>query len=335
MVKRRLVVLMLVAHSAAADDTPLERARKAVEASEYATARPLLAESLASGANGPEQMIELYRLTGITAAALNDEAAAKDAFTRLLALSPKVTLPAGTSPKITRPFAAAGTYFKTHEPLHVKSETSAQPPSITLVIDSDPLRMIASARATLQVDGKPAPAVDGKGSGKIELALPHGDRIELQLVARDVHGNRLVEMGSAEIPIVITGAREPPKVVVTKHPRRVALAPEHPRPWYLAWWAWGGAAIAFGGAATYFGVDTLAKADEMREIRAHSYAHPYQDFQDAEARARLDALLFNISLGTAGAFAIGATILYVTRPGVTVTPVPERGGGALVFGGRF
>lgn len=330
-----IVALAGVAH--AEEGSPLARARTAVDNSEYSAARPLLAEALAAGNNDPEQLAEIYRMTGITAAALNDTKAATDAFTHLLALSPKFTLPAGTSPKISRPFVAAGTYFKSHEPLHVKVQTSAQPPTVTLVIESDPLQMIKRAAGTVRSDGGKAQKLAGQGSDRIAFDLPHGDRLEIELAVLDEYGNRLIELGSSELPIVIKGAVEKPKSDVAqqgKQPTSPSRSEEE-RAWYWQWWVWGAASVAFAGGATYFGLAARSSMDELRTIQAQSYTHQWHDASDVESRARLQALAFNIGMGTAGVFALGASILYVTRPNESIAAVPMHGGAALVIGGAF
>ena len=333
---RAIVVLIALAGVARADDKSLlARARAAVDNSEYSAARPLLTEALDAGGNDPDQLADIYRMLGITSAALNDTKAATEAFTHLLALSPKFTLPVGTSPKISRPFVAAGNYFKSHEPLHVMVDTSAQPPSVTLVIESDPLQMIARAEGTVRADGK-SQKLTGKGTSRIQIDLPHGERLEIELAVLDEHGNRLVELGSAELPIVIKGAVEQ-KVVVNPEKSRPEPVEVHeePRAWYLQWWLWGAASVAFAGGATYFGMAARSSLDELRVVEAESYTQQWHVAHDIESRARLQALAFNIGMGTAGVFALGATVLYMTRPHESITPVPMRGGAALMIGGAF
>jgi hypothetical protein len=50
-------------------------------------------------------------------------------------------------------------------------------------------------------------------------------------------------------------------------------------------------------------------------------------------------LVTNIAAGTAGVFAIGTVILYLTKPDLApkerLSIVPAPGGGAIVLGGHF
>jgi hypothetical protein len=345
------VVAMLVAASPArADDaTTLETAKAAVDGSDYLTARAQLTELTNHGNNGPDDMAEIYRLSGIIAGALGEAKPATEAFERCLALTPKATLPPGTSPKIAKPFAAAQAYFKTHEPLKIKAETTTIPPSLTIAIVSDPLSMIASASVLATVDKKPPQHFDRPAAPAITIPLSPGGRIDLRVIALDAHGNRLAEVGSLEVPLVIVGSgpvegagTPPPPPPKKKH--EVVHVPAKSRPLYLTWWLWGGTSIALAAGATYFAFGAASAADDLDTLNAHSVEHTFDEARAIEDRGQRDALLTNIFYGAAGTFAVVATILYLTSPHshdeervttTTITPVPIRGGGAVVLGVPF
>src|SRR5262245_13047563 len=94
-----VVVVMTIGAAASADNKDLARARKFVDASDYANARVPLDKAMVAGDASPEDLAEIHRLTGIVEGALDNVEASRLAFKRLLAMSPKATLPAGTSPK--------------------------------------------------------------------------------------------------------------------------------------------------------------------------------------------------------------------------------------------
>ena len=339
-----MALAVALALSAPVQAGPLDDAKVAVEASDYLKARAALAEALASGAHGREELAELHRLSGIVEGALGDPKAATAAFHRALVLSPKVELPPGTSPKITRPFTAAQNLAKQGTPLEIKSETEAEPPAVAVIVVSDPLSMIKRVRVAVVADGKPEQSFDRPAAERITVELPPGARLDVRIAVVDEHGNRLAELGSREVPIVVLG-KAPPKpeggtVVKAPPPPREAPPPRSPRPLYLKWWLWGGAAVAFGAGAAYFGIDAVLAKGELDDLNASSVEHSFDEAKDVEARARRGVLLTNIGWGAAGVFAVGATILYLTeprRPGAErrVTVAPARGGGALVLGGRF
>lgn len=340
-----VAVALLVATRAHADDAALDKARQALDDLDYPTAQKTLADTLAAGNNDPEELVEIYKLTGIVAGSLGDAKAATEAFKHLLVLSPKAKLPAGTSPKINKPFTTASEWFKKSSALQVEVETANKPASVTLAIENDPLAMVASARVEFVVDGGNEQSLDGKGDKtQIKIDLPKGKRIDLRLVALDAHGNRLVELGTRAVPIVITS--EPDVVVVQQSkptgPPKVAPAKAGPsRPWYFKWWLWTGVAVGFGGATTYFAIEARSDADELQKLIDQSISHRVGESQDLEDRVRREVLFTNIGLGATVVFAAGAAILYFTEPSgpeprnVTITPTPIPGGGAIVLEGGF
>jgi hypothetical protein len=331
------VLLTTFASSAHAD--ALADARKAVDGSDYLNARPALEAALEAGTAGPADLADIYRLTGIVEAALNNSGAAEKAFARWLTLVPKASLPAGTSPKITRPFNAA--QQKYGGALSAKAETSDDPPSVTLVVTSDPQKMIVGAKVYFIADRKVEQTLEAEGKGKITIELGIGKRIDLRLHAIDEYGNRVVELGSKDVPIVITSSgkvkqidRADRDLLVTKR------EPEQPRPFVLQWWVWGTATVVATGVAGYFAWRTHEDINRIEYLHANSFAFQWSDEQAAERSARRNLLVTEIAGGVAGAFALGTVILFLTRPSTDETEVratitPTRGGGAIVLGGHF
>ena len=348
------LALVLLEGAAWADDA-LAQASAAVAASDYIAARAALVTAQVAGDHSPDDTAEMYRLSGVVEAALGNAQAATEAFTRLLALVPKAKLPPGTSPKITRPFEAARSYYTSHAPLELKVETAAKPPAITLVVVSDPVRMVARARAVYAIDRGPERIKEVAVEGRTDIALPPGKRIDVRVTALDVHGNRLVEIGSKEVPIVIIG--EPAPVVAAPGPapgappplrpapRTVELAPREPaprelapRPVYLRSWPYGLATAAFAGATAYFWWSAYSDARDLQRV---ALDHPVDspEFQRLEDRGERATLITNIGFGATGACALAAGVLYLTRPRARtetrITAVPVHAGGALVLGGTF
>lgn len=336
-----LASLVLAAHVVPAHaDSPLAQARQAVDASDYLTARAELAKALAAGGADPDELAELYKLSGIVEAALGENAKATTAFAAWIALDPKAALPAGTSPKLMRPFDAAR---KQARKLQLKTETAADPPAVTIAIASDPIG-IARARVVVSVDGKPEQTREGAGGERITVALPRGKRLDLRVELLDEHGNRVAVLGTKDVPIVIVGA-EPPaepgasELAVAKSQPPSPAEPPQPRALYLRWWLWGAATVAVGAAGTYFGLQARSENDHLRQLNNDSQDHQFSEALAVESRARRDLLLFDIGMIGAGALAVTTAVLYITEPRrakeVHVTAVPGRGGGAVVVGGTF
>jgi hypothetical protein len=319
MLRGVVLVLILLEGAARADDC-LIKARQAVAASSYTAAHAALAAARSSGTCGPAESAELYKLSGIVEAALGNPEAATQAFKRLLALSPGATLPAGTSPRIRRPFDAAAA--ATPAPLEIQVEAGRPPGAFTVVV-TDPMALVDKVRLRYTIDGGAERTREIASAPRAAIALPAGKRTEVRLIALDAHGNRLVEREPwvhihEPAPVVVSRPLPPP-------PRPVQ------RPIYLRWWPYAVATIAAGGATTYFGWSAYSTARDLQGAGNDVEARALED------RGRRQTLFTNIGFGVTGAFAIATGVLFVLRPGGTETrlsavPVPD--GGAMVFAGR-
>lgn len=336
------VLMFAVAPAARAD--ALADARKAVDGSDYPTARTLLVSALEAGTAGPDALAEIYKLTGIVEGALGNATAATDAFSKWLSLDARGALPLGTSPKIMRPFTAAQDKAKKRGLVEAKAKTEDNPPAVTLVVVNDPHKLIASAKVYFRVDNKAEQSLEAAGTEQIKLELETGKRIDLRLHAVDKYGNHVVELGSKDVPIVITSSGttkqiidpEDRKLFVKK--RTEPAPPPSPRALYAQWWVWGIGTIVATGTGGFFAWRTRQDINELDALNANSLSHRFSDAQTVESRAHRDLLITNISAGVAGAFAIGTAILYFTRPDTSETRVavtPTAGGGAIVLGGQF
>jgi tetratricopeptide (TPR) repeat protein len=324
-------------------EPPLERAKTAIDQSDYFSARSALDEALRSGSNKPDELAEIYRLGGYVAGALGDAKAAKAAFERCLTLAPNSALPAGTAPKIIKSFVAAQEALKAKKPLEIKTETTVDPPAVTIEVVEDPLKMIVKVQATFVVDGKPEDKLEKDVAEKVTIELPKGKRIDLRVAALDEHGNQLAELGSKSVPIVIVGKGEPGAVVIEPPPPKSTkpVEPYEARPLYLQWWLWGGASVVFVGLGGYFGVSAILARNELQDLGDESGNHPFDRVKSVEDRARRNVLLTNIGLIAGGAFAVTAGVLYLTRPKqpterrMAVTPSVDRNAAGVVLGGTF
>jgi hypothetical protein len=343
------VAVVVFAQAPAVRADALADARKAVEGSDYPNAKTALDAALKAGTAGPGELAEIYKLSGIVDGALNNTQAATAWFAKWLSLDPKASLPFGTSPRILKPFESAQAQAKKKGALEVKSETEDDPPAVTLVVINDPYKIIAGAKVHFRVDKRAEQTLSADGTGRIKLELETGKRIDLRLHAVDRYGNSVVELGTRDVPLVITSTGKPKSVIdpddanlVKKPPPSTPDAPAEPRPWYAQWWVWGIATGVTGVATGYFGWRTRSEIGDLDRLNANSYAHTWSEAQDVERRAKRDMLITNIGLGVTGAFAIGTAILYLTRPDArseatepraAITPIP--GGGAVVLGGQF
>ncbi|HTL35457.1 MAG TPA: hypothetical protein VL326_20155 [Kofleriaceae bacterium] len=338
----RLVVISvaLAAPLAAFADPTLESAKAALDGSDYPGARQQLTAVLENGRHDAAELAEIYKLLGITAAALSDADAATDAFAHGLALDPKLELPRGTSPKIMKPFTTAKGRVKAQ--LAIKAETKSTPPAVVISTVNDPVDMLARYRVTVRVDGTVRPPIEKPAAEEIEIAVPTGGRIDVWVAALDKHGNVIATVGSSDVPLVIVGTKPDGQIVTPPtgdgkkkppptEPHTVTVA--HPRPLYLQWWLWGTATIVAAGATGYFGMQAINGRDALQEMTAQTPS--WDGFQAKISSVRRDVLITNIGFGVTGALGVTATILFVTRPHSSVGPMPVDHGAGVAMKGSF
>jgi hypothetical protein len=344
----------VVVFACASDDAradALADARKAVEGSDYPTAKTALENAIQSGTNGPAELAEIFKLAGTVEGALGNAQQATIWFAKWLSMEAKASLPEGTSPKIKRPFDAAVKDAKKKGHVEAKAETEDNPPSVTLVISNDPQELIVGAKVYFSADKKPEEVFEAEGKERIKIELEVGKRVDLRIHGIDAYGNRVVELGSKEVPIVITSSGAPKEIVpdpkgneLGKKPQPTPSAPEEEPSWYGTWWVWG---IATGVSALgtgFFAWRTRSGIQDLDTLNANSINHPWADAQEVERTTRRDLLITNIGLGVTAGLFVGTAILYLLRPDseessaesqprAAVAPIP--GGGALVLGGQF
>jgi hypothetical protein len=256
---------------------------------------------------------------------LGDSERAEQHFRAALVIDPGVALAAGTSPKITEPFEAARAYLQQRDPLRVEHQVRASPPGVSLSIASDPIGIVAGARAAFR-----APAyervVTADGAGALELVAAGAPdaAIQVDVAIVDEHGNIVRRL--APIGIDATAA-----------PARAS------RPLYARWYLWGGLAAAAAGTGTYFGLAARGDRDELQRIDAEASQHDFREFLAVEDRMQRNSLIANISFGAAGALAVVSGILLVRELGdgdeppdtASVTPVPLPDGAGVSVWVRF
>jgi hypothetical protein len=330
------LLVALVGRPARADNKLLARARAQLDALDYPTARATLERALATGTNTPAELVDIYRLTGIVTGALGDTEASTVAFEHLLALSPKAKLEDGTSPKITKQFAAAAESFQSREPLKVTAEVNARDSSATLTVSSDPLGMVMSAKVELSADDQPEQTLTASGRAPITIPLPTSGTLKLRMSALDLFGNELVVIRDLHLD------REPEKVVAPRATATITTTTASERPLYAKWWLWGGVAVAVGATGMAFGLAARSDQHDLDAIRSDSANHRYAEATAIESRLSSHALEANLALGAAGVAAIAAVYLFVTEPRAAaetkpdfsrtaIAPVPLRGGAGIAL----
>lgn len=307
----------------------LDRARAALDELRYEDAATALDEALREGANAPEATAEIYRLIGEVSAALGDRQRAVDAFDRLLALDPDAALREGVSPKLQEPFDEARARAGAREPLSLRCAIADD--AIEVQVTTNPLGMAVAAYQS--------------GSGAVDTAELDGGNAVIVVVdpvlvesvgLLDEHGNRLVAVAAAacEQEMAAPGRRGTATRGREARDGGGSIAGH--------WALWGGVAVGFAAAGTYFALDTRAKVDELDEMVANSSAYEYAEARALEDDARRSALFANIGFAAAGVTAIvSGVLLYrdreraTERANLTVAPTVGPGGAGVRVGVRF
>ncbi len=278
----------------------MAKARAEMAKLDYDAAIALLEQAEASGKNRPADMVEIYRAMAESHAAMGRSDAAETAFRRLLALDPSVELPAGSSPKLTGPYAGARDFLAKRR-IAVECRRAAD--GATLVVQSDPVDLVAGARLLTAGDG--SIGKDVRGQGRIALAIP-GGAAAAGCAALDRHGNVLARVDLAAAPEdAAPDAAAPPPTGGTV--ADTAPGDDRARPIYARWWLYAGLGAAAGGVALYYGLKLKQAEDDADELRVEmmdpDHDVTYPEFLAIEDRGESAARNANIALVVTGVFA--------------------------------
>ncbi len=206
--KRLLAVLAFalscgLASPAFARDSSLQEAERAYASVDFAETFKLAESALAEGGHSPRETARLYLLLGISAAALDKEDAAREAFSVVIALDPEVKLEQNLSPKIRAPYLEARGGFAGRTRL--QASVSADSGAITIAL-SGSLESARSVELAFRSKGQTDFEVE-RLEPSAELTFePPSDPAEIEVALRlvDVHGNSLIDVGSRSNPRAFT-----------------------------------------------------------------------------------------------------------------------------------
>ncbi len=243
-----------------ASGDPLARAEEAFARVDFPSARASAQASLESGGHTPVEVARIWYLLGMSGAAMHDDAAARDAFERLLALSPAEPVEQNLAPPLRGPLTAARAYWTARtERFGAVVDRGANGMEVRV---TDPLHMARAVAVRLRpgAQGTFVPA-RVPAAPVVEIPFPAGaaeGRIDYAVRVVDEWGNRLVELGTEAAPR--TAPPAPHAVAVVVPP---GTARSEPSPWR---WA-GVAGVGIGAAALVGGV----AAAVLRESHAASW----------------------------------------------------------------
>lgn len=332
---RLAIALLLAAASPAfADDSSalLDQAQQAIDDIDYETAKQLATQAIDGGKLDGKTLHRAYRLAGESAAALGDAKTAREHFLRWIVLDPKAELAAGSSPKISQPFADARAEADKLGRFSVDVAVNRQKDKVEIVLSAhDPLAMVAGMR--LRLGDASEVAVQGT-----RAVLPVADAagVAVAIAVVDARGNELSRR-------TVTGSSS-----ATGDGRgnggagnggdTVTPPPTTRRGWptIVRWPVWTGLAVVAAGAGGFFAYQVGQTEDELAALNASSDMHTFDEAESVRERGERQALFTNISFGAAGVFALAAVLAFTLEPdGVEIQPAPTSGGAAVSATIRF
>jgi hypothetical protein len=308
-VKRALAILLVLAATPALAGTSpqLDKAESAIDNVDYDAAKTLVDAAIAGGSLEPGDLARAHRLAGEVAAALGDDAGAKDHFIRWILLEPDAKLADGVSPKIAAPFAAARDEAQSLGSMSIDVRVERAPGKVRVFLDTrDPAHMVAGLRVRAD-DGL---AAQEHGTS-VELPAKDDASMSLTVLVLDDHDDQIAIKTITSDP-EITAHAPPP-------------AAEHRWPLLVRWPTWSVLAVAALGAGGYFVWQTGKDQNELDALNADSAHHTFDEANAIEARGKAHALDANIAFAAGGVLATAAVVVFLIEPRGKVEVAPEVG----------
>lgn len=316
---------------ARADNPSVAEAREAIDEIRYDDARELLVQALKQGGNRPEELVEIYRLSGATAAVLGPPELAEQYYRRMLALAPDATLPADASPRLRDPFVAAQAYMAVQQRFSARATRTAQGIAVSIV---DPLHMVVAV-ATLErgeLRGKQpfanAPVVLADVGSEVVLLDESGNFLRVVEVPA-----RGAAAASASASAAAGGARA---AGFLGDASGASDTPASPRtPILRRWITYAIPAGLFAGASAYFFVDARRAHDRLDDIVANDSMHYFDDAETERRRWRRDTIAAWVGTGLAIGFSATAIVMASLPAPVRVTPSIGMGQASVQLEAKF
>lgn len=228
----------------------LARAEEAYTAVDFGRTAELCRQALAEGGHSPERLARIYELLAVALAADGDEAGARDAYIKFLALRPDSRVDMDLAPRLRSPFMEARGYWAARsDRLAVEARLVRGQRGLRVEV-TDPIGMAHEVRVLTRAHGDPRPMRETRYAVQASRLvhvhdLPEADRIDYVVQLLDAHGNRLVELGTTDEPRTV--GRPAPAPEAPPRP------PEERRPG-VPRWVWGVLGGVVGAAALGIGL---------------------------------------------------------------------------------
>jgi tetratricopeptide (TPR) repeat protein len=274
----------------------MQRARQAYDDMEFDAALRAVDQALGDPQAQPPDLVDAYRVRGLSLSALERLDEALEAFRAMLSIDPKAAIAADTSPKLAAPFFQALAMSRDVKPIaltHAAPPATGRPAALGVELRSDPQGLVKGVRLVHRGPGggwQRTPAQALAGAPRASFPPPTGEAVEYFFEALTGQGGVLARVGGPDKPFafrapaaVAAGPRaaKPPEKPLEKPvngpaeqkdpPRAVAGLGEGGRggedeedvaaPWYETWWFWTAVGVVVVGTALGAGLGVGLSGD--------------------------------------------------------------------------
>ena len=259
-----LVALILLFSTAAWGQDALGEARQKLEDLDFPGALEASERVLSSPQAGPAELVDAYRIKGLSLSAMDSKKDSLDAFMKLLSIDPDFKISADISPKLSAPFQHALVKSRdfipislVHSPGGPRKDPQLKELSVNLA--SDPHSLVKQLRACYRKGAGPwsrTPPVEVSEPGSFSLPLPAGTSskdMQYYFEALTAAGGVLARAGNRDDPF----GEKPAEVAKAPDPDSLEIPPaaledehrESQPKWYQTWWFWTAVGAVVVGAS--------------------------------------------------------------------------------------
>jgi tetratricopeptide (TPR) repeat protein len=276
----RVLVLLLLFPAIARGQDALGEAGRLLDNLDFKGALKESTRALESAQAGPGELVEAYRILGLSLSALQRADESLAAFKKLLSIDPKFQISPDISPKLSAPFYLAVGIAKELAPIslnHVPSglRNSPTPKEVSVRLEADPQHLVGKLRICHRVGSGPwirSNPVEVSEPGSFTLALPEtvlGGEVQYYFEALTKAGGVLARAGSVAEPF---GAKpkQPDKELDPGLDTSAPLAENYDEreigkrgpEWYQSWWFWTAVGAVVVGTTVGVGVGVGMAGDD-------------------------------------------------------------------------
>ena len=204
-----VAAIFFVTSAASAQGGPelLASAETAYSEVDFERARAAASEAITTGGLSPTELVRAYQLVGVSASALGDPSAAREAFVQMVSIDPDAHLDDTVPPRLRAPFLEArGQVSGRSGRLSAEVQLARAYGALRIAL-SDPFELVVTVRLHARVEVQvefttseydPEPEIMARHSG-----ASSADRMEYWLEALDAHGNQVLLVGTEYEPRVV------------------------------------------------------------------------------------------------------------------------------------